>query len=108
MPIRQGDVARATKTVTVEFSIGTLELRCRELDGMTYARLVAATEGVSEREGFDVIVDLLARVIEAWDYLDDTGEPLPVTRENLLTLPVGMIVRIAEAVMQTFRADRGE
>ncbi len=107
MPLRQAEARKATATVRVEFPVGDLNLECREVDGATYARLISAVNA-SEREGFDLIVDLLERIIAAWDYLGDDGQPLPVTRETILSLPVRMILAVARAVIEQVAVPQGE
>lgn len=107
MPLERTAVRTATLSVHVPLALGDLNLECRELDGETYARLVAAA-GQGAKEDFDSIVELLERIIVSWDYLDEEGKPLPVTRETILSLPLSVIGRVARAILERAATREGE
>jgi len=49
------------------------------------------------------LVELLGRVLRQWDIEDDDGQPLPVTEEILMKLPVDLLAVITEKITEDMR-----
>lgn len=91
------------RETTLDFGqAGTLTLRYRPPRGAEVARALTLAQQSDERpaEAFEALVDMIVDRVVQWDIVDDNGEPLPVTRETLLLLPVDWIVRIANALQE--------
>ena len=105
MPLTQRAFYAETIPVEVKLPVGTLNLTVRQMDGETFVRFVHAAER-AQNEGFarelvDTLVSIMERTIASWDYLDDkSGEPLPVTRETILTIPGPYLLRIASDIIE--------
>lgn len=108
MPVRREDLRSETYSVQIVTAAGDLNLRIRRMDGDSYARFVSTAWGdVPEPQQWQATVDFLAGHIVEWDYLDEKGRPLPVTKENLLTLPVYILNAIAREITSK-ESQRGE
>jgi hypothetical protein len=99
MPIVLGELP--LRETTIDFGdAGTLTLRYRPPIGAEVARALALAQNSSEQpaEAFEALVDMIVSRVVEWDVVDGSGQPLPVSRETLLLLPVDWIVRIANAI----------
>jgi hypothetical protein len=87
---------------------GTLTLRYRPVTGAEIAHIAAAEQEAQQRpvEGLEQIFDIIVQRIIEWDIVDANGQPLPVTRETLVNLPVDWIIRIYNAI--NARTSQGE
>lgn len=104
MPVTQSAFYSETIPVEVRLPVGTLNLEVRWMDGWTLARFVAASDQ-AQNEGLasdllETLVTIMEKTIVSWDYLDDeTGKPLPITRETILTIPGPYLLRIASEIV---------
>jgi hypothetical protein len=99
MPIVLGELP--LRETTLDFGeAGTLTLRYRPPTGADVARAVVFAQNAGEQpaQAFDALIDTIVNRVVEWDIVDGNGNPLPVSRETLLLLPVDWIVRIANAI----------
>ncbi len=61
----------------------------------THNRLVAMTKDPS----MDPLVDVLTDVVAGWN-LETGGKPLPVNRDNIAALPLPILVKIGEQIVE--------
>ena len=53
-----------------------------------------------------VLVDVLSHLILDWDFTDDDGKKLPVTEDALAELPVALLMKIANAVVEEINGSK--
>jgi hypothetical protein len=104
MPLAIGELPLREAVLDFE-TAGTLTLRYRPPTGVEVARALALAQHPEEHpsQAFEALVDMIVSRVVEWDIVDGNGEPLPVSRETLLLLPVDWIVRIANALQEVTR-----
>jgi hypothetical protein len=55
-------------------------------------------EAKSDEQKALAIAERIAAIAESWDYLDDNGDPLPVTLEYLTELPSFVLLQFVEQI----------
>jgi hypothetical protein len=104
MPLVLGNLP--LRETTIDFGqAGTLTLRYRPPTGAEVAQALVLAQQSDEHpaQAFDTLVDMIVSKVVEWDIVDGNGEPLPVSRETLLLLPVDWIMRIANVLQEVAR-----
>lgn len=52
------------------------------------------TDEFLERHRTDSMAASIAEAVDAWDVVDDDGQPFPLTLERLATLPIALMRRV--------------
>jgi hypothetical protein len=83
-----GDYAGWTATIRTNAPFSTFISMARLADGDGQAPIRALAE----------LYDILPRVVIAWNFVDEEGEPLPCDREGFAHLPAELIMALVNAV----------
>lgn len=100
MPARLSDLLKDRRTVTVDFGDGVSVRLTYRPSGLTPETEDRIREFTEARRGGAALIELLSDCLVDWDITDDTGNPLPVSPEVLRRLPLGVLAKLAEAVIQ--------
>lgn len=103
MPKLTNLAGSAPRPVKVEWEGPVVEVIYRRdrLTGAVADRAMMAPEPEQVRR----TAETLAELLEGWDITDDDEQPLPITVENLLALPVALLTATMLALGQDSRPD---
>lgn len=116
MGIRLTDMLNATAECVVEFAGEEIAL-CYYPNAVTLDladRLNRDAEAADEKRGagetveYDTISASLAPVLQWWDVLDDEGNRLSPTTENMRRFPLNFLVACMDAITEDQKVDEGE
>lgn len=95
--MRLSELTAATRTIAVSYLTYTLNVTYRPgvMTPDEDDRIQAARE---TNTATDALIDLMSRLLAAWDVVDDDDKPLPVTPALLRSMPSGLLLAIMAAV----------
>jgi hypothetical protein len=112
MPVERSKIAAVLRSIRVDYFGEAITITYKP-DGMTpakeaeLARLRQEAEDHRNGDGEDTqatlagnaeqLAERLAELLVSWDIVDD-GEPLPPTKENLMTFPNALLGHIVTAI----------
>ncbi|MBX6770884.1 MAG: hypothetical protein IRY83_04110 [Chloroflexi bacterium] len=102
MPVRLSHLAQDRRTCTLRVGDETVTITYRP-GGVTPELEDQLREYTADQRGGAAMVALLAHCLVEWDVLDEDGEPLAPTAENLRRLPTVFLVRVAQAITDDLR-----
>lgn len=99
MAVRLSKIKGETRTIRLDFGdAGDLNIVFRP-GGITPAREEELQVEDTEGRGVRAVIGLLCEIVESWDLLDDTGEPLPLDVDVVMrTIPGDLIGQIFDGM----------
>jgi len=102
MPIKIGDLSKDVRDISFVFADETINLSYKvgKYTGDAELRL---SEAQTDKQPVNGLVNLLDGMLVSWDVLEDDGEPMMVTLENLRRLPVTFLADMTNAITEDMR-----
>ncbi len=98
--MKLNDLKNKRKVLSLDTQYGKLNI---EYCPVEYTGEVERILAEGQNRPIAALVELLGRILKQWDIEDDDGQPLPVTEEMLMKLPVDILVAITEKITEDIR-----
>lgn len=106
MAMKLSEVKAITKTCTVEFLGGTVDVGYHPA-AMTPAILedvmALAKTAETDAEDMAMVGQMLEPVLDWWDMLDDDGERIPTDKAHIREMPMAFLVKVLDDVQTDMR-----
>ena len=106
MAMKLSEVKAITKTTTVEFLGGTVDVGYHPA-AMTPAILeevmALAKTAESDAEDMALVGSMLEPVLDWWDMLDDLGERIPTDKDHIKDMPLAFLIKVLDDVQTDMR-----
>lgn len=99
MPIKLSDLNK-TRTTTAHTQYGEVSITYMP---SAYTAGIELLLAEAESKPAQTLVDLVKHLVIAWDIESDDGQPLAITQENLMMLPLDLLADILRAVTKDMR-----
>jgi hypothetical protein len=95
---------RTKPVLALTFADGLLEglvVRLRSQSATRFLEFSEVLQGIGKREAMNPIIDELVEHLIGWNMVDEDGEPVPATRDELMAMPIEWVTTLALHWMET-------